>query len=417
MLKYLRSQPEKFNMSTSENHFNLPNRLYPWLILSLAFLFLFYRFLLQIYPTHAHCWLPLNLFQTNDSLSLDFFISYIMAQGLFAGYLIDRFGVKVQSSLAIALCALGTLLFAISNNFILEVLSRIIMGIGVAFATVTYLKVAVTWFDSKRFAILAGLLSTAAVIGSVFEKSSIPELLSFGWEQSLIIIAISGFVLASLFALLVPDLPISKTPVQLNDIKKLIKTPQNYVFIIYGGLVLAPVVVFCNFWGSSFINVYHYNTQQKHYLIECLLLGLALGSPIIGFFADYFFKRWKLWMLITLLTQAIIFIALVYILSLSFSARLILMFCFGFFSGGYVLSLICAKYINPMNISGMVMAWINTGIAVIGGASYFLITRGLAISGPRYHYQLEFLILPGFLLLVFILLLRIPEITSESIEI
>ena len=42
-----------------------------------------------------------------------------------------------------------------------------LMGVGAAFATVGYLKLTALWFTDSMYNIIAGLLATAASLGSI----------------------------------------------------------------------------------------------------------------------------------------------------------------------------------------------------------------------------------------------------------
>ena len=91
------------------------------------------------------------------NLAATYFYTYLVTQ-LFAGPLLDRYSPYLTAG-ALLVCALGMLDFTHANSLLAAQLSRGLVGVGAAFATVSYLKLAANWFSAKRYATVAGLLA------------------------------------------------------------------------------------------------------------------------------------------------------------------------------------------------------------------------------------------------------------------
>ena len=408
-------------MQSKENNFQ--KCLYPWLILSLSIAFLLYRFLLQISPAAANnSFVAFYRIESHWSyLSYLCVYTYLIIQCLFSGILVDRFGVRIFTSTAIVCCAIGVLMFAVSGTLTSANISRLIMGAGLSFATVSYLKIAGDWFDPKKFATLAGLLTSAGVFGYVYEAAPVlTTILNFSWQESLIIFAIIGFILAALFALLARNNAKKFLQFSFTDVKEVLKNPQNFMLAIYSGLAFAPIIAFCGFWGKPYLKeAYHVDANQVTYLLTCLLIGIACGGPVIGFFSDRI-KRRRIFMLFGILIQEFTFIALAYLQGLPFWLSAALMCVFGFASGAFMLSFVIGKQNNKDSVTATVSALINTGIAAIAVFTEALMSKflyiewdGNLINGVQhfsvFDYHVAFIILPVYLLIAFILLLFIKE--------
>src|SRR3990167_2881206 len=121
---------------------------YAILVISLCACYLFYKYVLQIYPSIITQPL-MQIFQITATdlgyLAATFYYTYTIMQ-IFTGVLIDKYGARRLSSFAILCCAIGAITFAYSYHLYLAIFSRALMGFGVAFATVAYMRVAAAWF-------------------------------------------------------------------------------------------------------------------------------------------------------------------------------------------------------------------------------------------------------------------------------
>ena len=161
---------------------------YPIVVITLCASFLFYKYVLQIYPSIITDQL-MNEFQLTGAglgnLAATFYYAYMITQ-LFVGVMLDKYSARWITSGAIFCCALGVFLFSQMHSVLAAGLSRGLMGFGVAFATVAYMKLGSVWFPPRRYALITGLLASAAMAGAVFGQAPLAWIVSqLGWRQCL----------------------------------------------------------------------------------------------------------------------------------------------------------------------------------------------------------------------------------------
>lgn len=174
-------------MQSEKKHFTA-HHWYPWLVIALAAAFLFYKYILQVSPSIMTEEL-MHIFQIQGTglgnLAASFFYSFLLAQ-LFVGVLLDRYSPRLLTTLAILLCAIGIYIFSKAHSLNIAICSRVLIGVGAAFATVSYMKMTSLWFKPNQFAFVGGLLATAAMLGAIAGEVPLSFAVNtFGWRQSL----------------------------------------------------------------------------------------------------------------------------------------------------------------------------------------------------------------------------------------
>ena len=408
---------------------NKKNLFYPSVIITLCALFLFYKYILQVYPSIMTTEL-MQEFQISGeglgNLAATFFYTYMITQ-LFVGVLIDKFGTRLLGSIAILLSALGVYFFSQSHTLLIAELSRALIGVGVAFATVIYLKMTAVWFPPRYFAFIGGLLATAAMLGAVFGEAPLSLVVNnLGWRNSLFLCALIGFALAGTFALVVKSYPKNymqqkriehKTPINWRDILSLLRSKPNWVLTLYSGLAFSPLAVFGGLWGNPFLQeAYHLTSTQAASLASLTFIGLAIGGPVLGAIAERIDNKKQMMSYNALITLVSITFAIYAPLSLWLLG--VCLFIFGFSTGAFMLGFAIGKEINKPALAATVIALINTGDAIFGAVSEPLIGKFLDLGWDGtivknahhfsvHNYHLAFLTLPIYLLIAWVLSLLI----------
>ena len=398
---------------------------YPWIVITFSSLFLFYKYILQVSPsviTHE----LMRRFHLDGvgmgNLAATFFYSYLIAQ-LFVGPLLDKLGSRFLTAFAIFLCATGAMWFAHANTFFQAAFARSIIGVGAAFATVSYLKVAAVWFEPKKYALVSGLLATAAMIGSMCGQFPFALLvIHFGWQASLYGTGLFGIMLAALFYFIVRVNPSSyfsekeMTPLHFSDVISVVKSKINWYLMFYSGLAFSPLAVFGGLWGDSFLQTaYHVSKPDAAMLSSMSFLGLAVGAPLIGYISDCLSNRFSIIVFGLLLSIVALFVAL-YFPTVSRWSEGVSLFLFGFGTGAFMLVFVIGKDINPPMLTATIIAFINTGEAIIGTFTEPLLGKLLDIFGhgkmrdgivyfTSKDYHLALILLPFYLLLALVFLL------------
>lgn len=398
---------------------------YPLLILTLCASFQFYKYLLQTYPsviTHE----LMNEFDLTGAglgnLAATFYYSFLITQ-LFVGVLLDKFSTRWITSFAIFICALGVFLFSYSTTAWEACLSRSLIGIGVAFTTVAFMKLASVWFAPKYYPFISSLVATSTMLGVVFGQMPLARFISYlGWRYCLFVIGIVGFVLAIVFVLLVRDKPKSmlgmresKIVYSFKDALSVVKNKQNWLLMFYAGLVFSPLAVFCGLWGTPFLQVaYHLSKEQSAFMVSIAFIGFGIGSPILGLLSSWIGDMRAVMISFTLFSCAAICIVL-YSSGMPMWLLGTLLFIFGFCLGTYMLVFSAARMINPPHLTATVIAMINMGDILTGlaepaiGKLLDLNWDGKIVNGVHYftlpNYHLALAVLPAFLIISTILLM------------
>ncbi len=397
--------------------------LYPWFVISLSAFFLIYKYILQVFPSimttelmqafHLH---GLGL----GNLAATFFYAYLVTQ-LFVGVLLDKYSTRVLTTLALLLSALGAYWFSIAHTLYQAELSRICMGCGAAFATVSYIKVAGAWFRANQFAFVSGLLASAAMMGAVFGQAPLSLLVEhYSWRSTLELVAIVGVVAATAFAICVPDRhpaqiePMVPPRVQWQEIKEVLKNTQNWLLTFYSGLAFAPIAVFAGLWGIPFLQeADHVSRTAAALLASSSFIGLAIGAPLLGWISDRIGQPKPM----MLASSGLAFLSLLFVLydpSRNLHLVHLFLFLFGFGTGGFMLSFSLAKRINSIFLVATVTAMINTGEAILGAVTEPLVGHlldlrwnGVVKAGVPYFsfqaYQEALILLPFYLFVALIL--------------
>jgi len=242
---------------------NLPQKtslsylLKTFLIIGLCGLFLFYKYVLQVYPGVASDDL-IQAFKLSKEnlgfLAAAFYYTYLFTQ-LSAGIILDRYSPRYFTALAISFGASGALLFATAQDLLGAEVARALMGAGAAFATIAYMKLSANWVTPKYYSFVGGFLLTAAMLGAVFGQAVLAHFIQkYGWRQSLSYLGFGGFLLAAVFVLIVRDQPDLKQAntwktecnhlTSIQALCSVIKNPQNWLLALYCGFVFSPVAIF-----------------------------------------------------------------------------------------------------------------------------------------------------------------------------
>ncbi|MBM3208658.1 MAG: MFS transporter, partial [Chlamydiae bacterium] len=274
-----------------------------WAIWFLGATFMFYKYALEVSPSVMTGTLmkTFNITAVElGHLTACYFYAYLLLQ-IPAGILLDKFGPRKTTSVAILLCAIGCFIFSRADTFFMAGVGRFLTGAGAAFAAINCLKLINNWFAQRQFAFMAGLMMTMAMSGAVGGQAPLSAFIEkMDWRHAMEIISMSGFGLALLFWFVVrdhsPNMILSykkSSNISLVDsLKQVLKNTQCWWLSVYSGFAFAPVMVFGGLWGVSFLSQsfkisQHFSAQ----MVSLIFIGFAVGAPIFGWLSDKLGRR------------------------------------------------------------------------------------------------------------------------------
>jgi MFS family permease len=124
------------------------------------------------------------------------------------GMLLDRFGPRRVQSALLLLAAVGAALFARSDGLFSLMISRALIGLGVAAALTAGLKAVILWFPRERVALVNGYMIMLGALGAVSATAPAEFVLSWtGWRGLFDLLALTTAVTAVLIHVMVPERP------------------------------------------------------------------------------------------------------------------------------------------------------------------------------------------------------------------
>lgn len=375
------------------------------IVLTLCGLFLFYKYIAQLFPSLIGSELMQSYGYDGVMLAImasSYYYSYTFMQ-IIAGLVIDRFAIRLPMFIAIFTISLMILVFANTNNFYLMCLSRALMGMGASFATVLYMKCAALYTTPKTFGLISSFLATATMLGAACGSAPVGLLFTqFGWQEGLRMVALFGFIMAFMVLAYQKSQTTKSSQTEarmkLVNIKDVLLKKDNWLLLLYSGLTFSPVAILGGLWGTPFLMTkYSLTAANASFFLSIMFIGHALGSPLWALLSAKLGRKKELMHI----ANVIAFLAIVSIIYVhfSYSASIALFFIFGFAVGCFMLSFELCREMNAFYMMGLAVAFINSGEGLIGSFVEPFIGYMLDMSkvGPAFslaNYQSALFILP-----------------------
>jgi MFS family permease len=327
-------------------------------------------------------------------------------------------GTQYISSLSIIIAAIGVYLFSVTHHLWLILMARVLMGAGAAFATVSYLKMAVIFFDKKYYAVIAGFLTVGVMIGALCGQAPLAYLIKHsGWQHSTLIISGIGCIIAICYLLFPKNQTTPTSSHFFAGLLLIMKKKHNWCLLMYSGFAFAPLAVFGSLWGIPFIQASdHLSTIRASEMVSWLYIGFGVGGVVFGCIAKASQRLYPS-MFIGL---AVSFISLCVFVYSGLTNHIIQSMCLlflGIGTGAFMLGFNLGKNLNQILLAATVVAFINTGDAFLGGITDPIIGKILDVTHSGHKllltdismrsYHLAFMILPLYLLVSVFFLLKV----------
>ncbi len=271
----------------------------PWLIWGLAATFYGYGYFQRVAPSV----LTTELMGTFDvtaaslgNLSAYYFYPYALVQ-IPVGIMIDRLGVRPVLLLSGALCALGSLLFALAPTFELAAAGRLLVGAGSGTTWVGTLALAVMWLPRDRFAAVTGLSLLVGLVGAVLGQAPLAGLVDLaGWRVAMTWPGVAMAVVAIAMVPVIRDRPIHDAPRAtsrlLSGLALVLRSFQTWKVAVFTGSLVVPMASFAGLFGVPFVVQLHdVSKTVAGATVSLMLIGWGLGGPIAGWVSDKLQRR------------------------------------------------------------------------------------------------------------------------------
>lgn len=370
-------------------------------------------------------------------LAASYFYAYTMMQ-IPAGVLADTWGPRRIVAAGTLVAALGALGFGLAENLWMAGFGRFLVGAGTSLIFIAILKLTSHWFYEHQFATVTGLTILLGNMGGLSAATPLSWGLEFAsWRSIIVVLAAGSAALGVLVWIVVRDHPRDVGLPSMRELEgrtahaafpgnwrqgllAVLKNrgtwPGFFVSMGMGGFFFT----FAGLWAVPFLrDVQGFDRSLAAHHGSVLLLGFAIGSMTLGFISDRLGKR-RLPMLGYLVAFIVCWAPVQMALPLPVWLSLSIYFLVGFFATGYTITLSSTKEVNAPALSGMATGVVNTGtflgaaiLQPLVGAIMDYGWDGQLAGGYRLYaaanYQAGFAAMSAFVLMAFVLALRVRE--------
>jgi MFS transporter, ACS family, hexuronate transporter len=126
-------------------------------------------------------------------------IGFLIATGLgylFAGGIIDRFGVRTTFAVALTVWSVAAVAHSLATGWVSLLILRVVLGLGESFYTPAAARVLRDWIPQRERGVCWAVFSTGNFIGAMIAPPLVAWLaLHYHWQLSFVVTGASGFVL------------------------------------------------------------------------------------------------------------------------------------------------------------------------------------------------------------------------------
>ena len=288
------------------------------------------------------------------------------------GLMMDRFGPRRLMTVAGVACALGCVVFALSEAFWAVSAGRFLIGASAAFSLVGAMAVAGQWFPPTRFALLSGLAMLLGMAGGVFGQAPLRLAIdALDWRTASLLLALGGLALAGSAWATVRDRRRSPGGFgqMLGGLGQVLRNRQTWLIAGAGLGTTAPLLGFAGLWGVPYLAATHgLDRTAAAGVTSTLFIGWGLGAPFLGWLSDRIrLRRPPFTGGLALCAAAVA--ALVYLPGLPLPAVVALCFLCGVGGSAQIVGFAAVREHNGAAVSGTAIGLVNA--AVTGGGALY----------------------------------------------
>jgi MFS family permease len=221
-----------------------------------------------------------------------YFVTFAAAQ-IPIGILLDRYGPRRVQSVLLLVAAVGSTLFAVSDHFLMLLLGRALIGLGVASAMTAGLKALVLWFPGDRVSLLNGLMVMLGALGAVTATLPADLLLDWiGWRELFGLLAGLTVASAVMIYLIVPEAaPVASSAVPVG-LRKVYADPRFWRVAPLSASCIGTAWALQGLWAAQWLkDVEGLDRAGVVFHLFAMAVALSLGAILLGVAADRLRKR------------------------------------------------------------------------------------------------------------------------------
>jgi MFS family permease len=217
-----------------------------------------------------------------------YYLAFAAAQIPF-GILLDRCGPRRVQSVVLFAAAMGAALFAVSDNYLLLLGGRALIGLGVAAALTAGMKALVIWFPGERVPLLNSVMVMLGAMGALTATLPADFLInSIGWRGFFELLAIVSAGCALVIYLVVPEAPVATLEGEpANGLRAIYTDPRFWRLAPLSATCIGTAWALQGLWAAPWLSdVEGLDRAGLLRYLFVMAIALSLGALLLGVAAD-----------------------------------------------------------------------------------------------------------------------------------
>ncbi|MDP3560278.1 MAG: MFS transporter [Legionellaceae bacterium] len=356
---------------------NIKNLGFSWLVWGLAATFYFSDYLARVAPSVMHRSLQ-EAFNINEAgfglLISSFYIPYIFMQ-IPVGLTVDRLSIRNLLTGMSLITGFGCILFGLASTLEVACIGRMLIGFSAAFAFISALRLATSWFPPHMLGLLAGLTQALGMLGASTGEAPVSMLAELvGWRHTMLLMAGLFIILSALLYHFIHDhpdqahdAPGDKTTLSIiQSLKIVLSNKQTWINALYVGFLYAPTAVIGEAIGAAYLQYGRgLSSHGAAFATGLIFIGWGISGPLSGWLSDRMGRRKPL-MICSALCGVIFSTYFVFIDSFNETSACILFFFYGVTNIGVAIGYAVSTEIHQRDVIGTSIAFTNMSSIFVG---------------------------------------------------
>lgn len=380
---------------------------FAWIVWGLAAAFYFCDYLARVAPGVMHRSLQID-FGMNEAgfgiLTASFYVPYILMQ-IPVGLTVDRLSIRTILTIMSLITALGCFVFGLAGGLMMASVGRMLIGFSAAFAFVSSLRLATSWFPPAMLGLLAGLTQALGMLGAAAGEAPVSFLVAnAGWRHSMFIMAFLFIALAGLLYQFVQDRPGSKLREIkfekrisiLTSLRIVLTHRQTWLNALYAGFLFGPTAVIGEAIGPAYLQYGRGLTAHTAaFATGLIFIGWGISGPLSGWLSDRMGRRKPL-MVFSALCGIALSSLFVFYPGIDKTTAYVIFFIFGLTNTGVAIAYAVSTEIHESNVVGTSIAFTNMISIFVGALMQPIVGWLVDLESGSRAYNLEALRLADF---------------------